>query len=317
MVLKYVYMKGKVNKRLDNCIYVLLKLARDEGIERLVKIEKGKNTKRISMIRAWYQSSLKLSYAQVSETEQPSTWEVQSCDGKNKYFVSLVHITCPHNCSISCAECNICVHMFMCNCADASIRTTICKHIHLVARFSSENSNSNTDDLHEALELDNDDLCKTLEHHDDETSLLLKLQEKTQLSDIAVLRKEVQTQLSGLAGQLHLVQDTETLKDVRSYITSAMNLLKARKHLENSFPITKKEPANKLIAQKRCFFSTKRKRKQARLRIMKPTAKEKDDICTALLDNHISLHSPESKSSFASLSRNTLSKCTPVHTCVH
>ena len=49
-VLKYVYMKGKVNKRLDNCIYVLLKLARDKGFESLVRIEKGKNTKRISMI---------------------------------------------------------------------------------------------------------------------------------------------------------------------------------------------------------------------------------------------------------------------------
>ena len=116
-VLKYVYMKGKVNKRLHNCIYVLLKLARDKGFERLVKIENGKNTKRISMIRARHQSSLKLSYAQVSETEQPSTWV---CDGKNKYL-SLVHNTCPHNCSISCAECNICVHMFMCNCADALI----------------------------------------------------------------------------------------------------------------------------------------------------------------------------------------------------
>ena len=30
-VLKYIYMKGKVNKRLDNCIYILLKLARDKG----------------------------------------------------------------------------------------------------------------------------------------------------------------------------------------------------------------------------------------------------------------------------------------------
>ena len=41
-VLKYVYMEGKVNKRLDNCIYVLLKLERDKGYEHLVKIEKGK-----------------------------------------------------------------------------------------------------------------------------------------------------------------------------------------------------------------------------------------------------------------------------------
>ena len=29
MVLKYVYMKGKVNKRMDKCIFVLLKLTRD------------------------------------------------------------------------------------------------------------------------------------------------------------------------------------------------------------------------------------------------------------------------------------------------
>ena len=43
-------MKGRVNKRLDKCIHVLLKLARDKGFERLVKIEKGKNTERINMI---------------------------------------------------------------------------------------------------------------------------------------------------------------------------------------------------------------------------------------------------------------------------
>ena len=42
-VLKYVYMKGKVNKRLDNCIYVLLKLAieiRDLSASQKMKREK-------------------------------------------------------------------------------------------------------------------------------------------------------------------------------------------------------------------------------------------------------------------------------------
>ena len=34
--LKYAYMKEKVNKRLDKCIFVLLKLTRDKGFERLV-----------------------------------------------------------------------------------------------------------------------------------------------------------------------------------------------------------------------------------------------------------------------------------------
>ena len=50
-VLKYVYMKGKVNKRLTKCIFVLMKPVRDKGFERLVKLEKGKNTERIRQIK--------------------------------------------------------------------------------------------------------------------------------------------------------------------------------------------------------------------------------------------------------------------------
>ena len=64
-VLKYIYLKGRVNKRLDKCIFVLLKLARDKGFERLIKIEKGKNTERIKLIRARHQQSLKISLADV------------------------------------------------------------------------------------------------------------------------------------------------------------------------------------------------------------------------------------------------------------
>ena len=55
-VLKYVYMKGKVNKRLDNCL----------DKDRLIKIEKGKNTARINNER--HQLSLKLCAALVNET---------------------------------------------------------------------------------------------------------------------------------------------------------------------------------------------------------------------------------------------------------
>ena len=42
-LLKYVYMKGKVNKRVDKCLHLLLKIARDKAYERLIKSEKGKN----------------------------------------------------------------------------------------------------------------------------------------------------------------------------------------------------------------------------------------------------------------------------------
>lgn len=61
-VLKYVYFKGKVNKRLDKFIYILLKLARDKGFERLIKVEKGKHTERLRVISARHKSSMKLSF---------------------------------------------------------------------------------------------------------------------------------------------------------------------------------------------------------------------------------------------------------------
>lgn len=207
-VLKYIYMKGKVNKRLDKCVYVLLKVARDKGFERLVKIEKGKTSERISMIRTRHQTSLKLPHTLVSIGEQDSTWEVQSSDQTSKYCVTLLCNTCPHNCSLRCPDCNICVYQYMCNCADAMMGTTICKHIHLVARLNADSSTSNV---------------RTQDTQD--LSLLSNIQETASCCDVQVLKTQLQTDLYALAGQLELVDSRETLKSIRSYITSATNLI--------------------------------------------------------------------------------------------
>lgn len=72
-VLKYLYMKGKVNKRMDKCIHILLKFARDKGFDRLVKLEKGKITKRIKTIQARHKNSLELLQDNVHE-ESTSQW---------------------------------------------------------------------------------------------------------------------------------------------------------------------------------------------------------------------------------------------------
>ena len=71
----------------------------------------------------------------------------------------------------------------------------------------------------------------------------------------------------------------------QSYISSALNFIKARQHIGKSFIVGKKQPPHKLIEQQRSFFSTKRKRKE-RVRIKKITTKEKKEICTALLEKH-------------------------------
>ena len=70
-VLKYIYMKGKVNKRVDKCIHVL-KFARDKAFERLVKLEKGKVTARIHVIMARHLASQKLPTHLVTEQMTPA-----------------------------------------------------------------------------------------------------------------------------------------------------------------------------------------------------------------------------------------------------
>ena len=132
-VLKYVYLKGKVNKRLDVCIGTLLKLARDKGFERLIKLEKGKTSERIKLINVRHKNSLKLSFESVNATEEYLTWCVNAADG-NKYHIVQQNTTCPYSCHIRCTDCNVCIHMYSCNCQDSLIRATICKHVHLVVR---------------------------------------------------------------------------------------------------------------------------------------------------------------------------------------
>ena len=43
-------MKRKVNKKVGTCVHMLLKVARDEAFNRLLKVEKGKTTHKITGI---------------------------------------------------------------------------------------------------------------------------------------------------------------------------------------------------------------------------------------------------------------------------
>ncbi len=43
----YYYLKGKTNKRVDKCLQVLMKYARDKSFDILIKLEKNKLTERM------------------------------------------------------------------------------------------------------------------------------------------------------------------------------------------------------------------------------------------------------------------------------
>ena len=77
-VLKYAYLKGTVNKRMVSTINMLLKYARDKLFDRLIKMEKGKNTSRLQTITKRHKSSLELPTSLVSPSSEQSVWNVKS-----------------------------------------------------------------------------------------------------------------------------------------------------------------------------------------------------------------------------------------------
>ena len=133
--LKYIYMKGRINIRMDKCIQVLLNLARDKAFERLVKLENGKASSKMKTITNRHQQSLSLDPRNITQKNE-TLWIVASSDGSTEYTVTKMSTKCPHACLLQCSECNICIHMYTCTCLDHLTQNTICKHIHLIAHES-------------------------------------------------------------------------------------------------------------------------------------------------------------------------------------
>ena len=140
-VLNCVYLHGRVNRRLDTLVFILLKFARDKGFNRLIKLSKGKaGINRMRMIRDRHQTSSTMSPACIEQIRE-GHWQIKSDKAKDSYIYTVqresITLSC---CSIMCNQCQICIHQFSCTCMDFLVRTTICKHIHLVVTTATTQS---------------------------------------------------------------------------------------------------------------------------------------------------------------------------------
>ena len=130
-VLKYIYMKGNVNKRLDSIIHLLMKYARDKAFDRITKIEKGKSTKRTKVIHDRHLKSLELPISSVTE-EGKDSWQVQSQSSEIIYNVTKECDECPHSCLI---ECNNVVYAYTYLLAIVQTHSSLAQFVHLVVRY--------------------------------------------------------------------------------------------------------------------------------------------------------------------------------------
>ena len=87
-VFKYNYLKGKQNRRVDKCLVNLMKYSRDKNFERIIKLTKGKVTQRLKMIQERHQTSLHLSFANIT-TDSDTEWHVSSETEGRTYDVRL------------------------------------------------------------------------------------------------------------------------------------------------------------------------------------------------------------------------------------
>ena len=288
-VLKYIYMKGKINKRVDKCVDVLIKIARDKAFERLIKLQKGKVSLKVSSIRTRHHASLKLPLKLVKEGGEDD-WTVQSSNTTDLYHVTQFSPQCSLQQCLQCRECSICIHQFSCTCPDSVIHASICKHIHLVARHLKSKRDHRlrtTKDIHVPH------LSTT--HNTDDKAIFKEVQSKDHNCSIQDLKDSVQKKISQLQSSVLLCDDRQTLSSVYHHISSAINITKAlashpSSRLQSKSPI----PHNKHIPTQRPFHSTKKHHRRASVRMAKPTNLQKQLISTELME-HLPLFSPSSQ----------------------
>lgn len=132
-VLKLIYLEGKKCKRVDKCIFALMKLTRDKMFSRLQKNVKGKNSYRVELINQRHIKSKSLNN-HISQTPEDS-WLVNSETNSAVQYIVLKEkdILCDiEKCQLICKECKVCAHIFSCTCMDYFVKLNPCKQIHAV-----------------------------------------------------------------------------------------------------------------------------------------------------------------------------------------
>ncbi len=100
------YLQGKCNRRVDQLLSVLLRIARDKVFDRITKTEKGKSTYRLGEINQRHRSAVKMLNEGSIDTIQveSSLWKVSSESSPSAhYFVKQIDGEC--NCRLRCASC--------------------------------------------------------------------------------------------------------------------------------------------------------------------------------------------------------------------
>ena len=209
--LKVVYMQQKQNRRVDFLLHTLLKIAKDKVFDQITKLEKGKFSHRIAEIYKRHKSAENLIHLSKDIVQKDgNTWIVPSeADPSIYYTVKLIHKTC--NCKLRCSNCTVCIHLYSCTCMDATLHSTVCKHVHLVQMLT-ENENAKD---------------HTVTHTQTNLEYFSNLLDTERNNEVLKLQQNVLRKIDEATLLLKKCEQVNALKTASKHITSAVIVLKS------------------------------------------------------------------------------------------
>lgn len=257
--LKYYYFRRKKNKRMDKCINALLKFTRNKNFDRFVKIAKNKYCLKEDNIVRSHTEAIKILPSQIHALTETS-WEVES--GRTKgllYEVVRVRSVCNEdNCKLKCRKCNICSHIYVCECPDHVLKLNICKHIHACVLQTLENEQEpNCEDIHDGsnnnnLTLLETAICSKESKSDNKTQIIQKL-------ETAIGYFQATDNFS-----------PDDLLDIEKKADSLIDIIYKKKRKISR--VENREPTNKNIAKQMRFVSKKSTNKPPSSQRLQPSS---------------------------------------------
>lgn len=225
-------------------MHILLKYIRDKQFDRIIKLEKGKITHKISKINKSHLAAVKADNIHISNTEDG--WKIQS--GNNFYLVKYNQLV-DHQCNLKCSSCMSCVHSYTCNCMDFLIHNNMCKHIHKLCMSKESRNNSPMEITH---------YDHTTPNNNELQSHLLSLKQCNSSETI----KKIKEDISFMSSFDWLSIDDDTLRKISGLLTSVKHNMISSQESPALIAETSKHkacPANKKIAAQPRWVSNKKK----------------------------------------------------------
>ncbi|XP_022182496.1 uncharacterized protein LOC111042260 [Myzus persicae] len=114
--LKYYYLHGKKNKRLDTCINALLKFTRNTIFERFIKLVKNKYTAKEENIIKSHNIGVQINPETIKVIDD-NRWEISAKKTNMAYeVIHTIDVCNTEDCRLVCRMCNICIHNYTCEC---------------------------------------------------------------------------------------------------------------------------------------------------------------------------------------------------------